>query len=81
MISEIKGWMEDAGRDPAKLDVACGSMTPLPEDASVQQQLDQLDELAAMGITWTGAHIRRRPFPEMLDAMRRYGDEVIAKAR
>jgi probable F420-dependent oxidoreductase len=81
MIREIKGWMEEAGRDPSKLDVACGSMTPLPEDASVQQQLDQLGELGEMGITWTGARIARRPFPEMLDAMRRYGDEVISKAR
>jgi probable F420-dependent oxidoreductase len=80
MIGEIKGEMADAGRDPARLDVAASGTTPLPADASVEQRLDAVGRLADLGVTWTSFRIPHDSFAAGVDAVRRYGDDVIAKA-
>ena len=80
MIAEIKAEMADAGRDPARLDVATGSTSPLPADASVEQRLDAVGRLADLGVTWTSFRIPHDSFAAGVEAVRRHGDEVIAKA-
>ena len=80
LIREIKAEMAEHGRNPDTLDVAAGSPTPLPADASVEQRLDTLGRLGELGVTWTSFRFPHDRFGAAVDAVRRYGDEVIAKA-
>jgi probable F420-dependent oxidoreductase len=80
MIREIKDGMAEAGRDPAALDVAAASTTPLPADASVEQRLEAIGRLADLGVTWTSVRIPHEQFAAGVEAVQRYGDDVIAKA-
>ena len=81
LIAGIKEKMASNGRDPDALDVASGSYTPVPADASLDQRLESLDRLASMGVTWTGAPFPRSSFAAALDALRAFGESVIAAAR
>ena len=81
MITEIKEAMADAGRDPAALDVASAGARPLPADASVQQRLDALGELADIGVTWTSFRLPHDSPAAAVDAVQQYGADVIAAAR
>ena len=56
-------------------------MTPLPRDASVQQQIDHIGGLAKIGVTWTGMPFPRSSFAAALDGIRQYGEEIISKTR
>jgi probable F420-dependent oxidoreductase len=80
-ILEIKDAMTVNGRDPEALDVLAGGFTRVGRDASVEEKIDYLGNLAEMGITWTAAPIGRGSFEEALDTMRAYGEEVISKLR
>jgi probable F420-dependent oxidoreductase len=80
LIQEIKAEMVEHGRDPESLDVAAGSPTPPPADASVEERLDALGHLAELGVTWTSFRFSHDSFAGAVDAVRRYGDEIIAKA-
>ena len=73
--------MAELGRDPDALDVASGSFTPLPRDASLDQRLEELDRLAGLGITWTGAPIPRSSFAAALNGLREFGETVVAAHR
>jgi probable F420-dependent oxidoreductase len=81
LITEIGDKMEAAGRDRTALEVAGRSLTPLPEDASPEQQVDALGSLTEVGVTWTPFPLDRSSFPAALDGLRRYGAEVVAKIR
>lgn len=80
LIREIKTEMVEHGRDPETLDVAAGSPTPPPADASVEERLDALGRLAELGVTWTSFRFPHDSVAGAVDAVRRYGDEIIAKA-
>jgi hypothetical protein len=80
LIEEIKAAMAGHGRDPDALDVAAGSPTPPPADASAEQRLDALGRLADLGVTWTSFRFPHDSVAAAVDAVRRYGDEIIAKA-
>ncbi|HEY1278558.1 MAG TPA: LLM class F420-dependent oxidoreductase [Acidimicrobiales bacterium] len=80
LIREIKAEMVEHGRDPETLDVAAGSPTPPPADASVEERLDALGRLAELGVTWTSFRFPHDSVAGAVDAVRRYGDEIIAKA-
>jgi probable F420-dependent oxidoreductase len=79
-IREIKGWMEDEGRDPSALDISASSLTRLPADAGVEQRLDQLGHLAEIGVTWTSVPFSHESFAGALDDLRRHGEEISPKA-
>lgn len=79
LIAEIKRRMEEEGRDPSTLDVSAGSLTPLPADASVDQQVDAFGRMADMGITWTGVRFPRDNFQAALDGLRKHGEEIAPK--
>jgi len=46
----------------------------------VEERLDALGRLAALGVTWTSFRFPHDSFAGAVDAVRRYGDEIIAKA-
>jgi probable F420-dependent oxidoreductase len=81
LIAQLRDQMADNGRDPSVLDVASGSLAPLPENASIDQRLEALDALARIGVTWTNAPFPRSSFGAALDGLRQFGEEIIAKAR
>lgn len=81
IIGRIGDRMEERGRDRTSLDVAAGSLTPLPEDASAEQQIDAIGRLREIGVTWTSFRVPHGSFPAAVDGLRRYGEEVAAKVR
>jgi probable F420-dependent oxidoreductase len=76
LITELKGWTEDEGRDPASLDICAGSLSPLPRDATTDQRVDQLGRLAEMGVTWTSVPFSQESFGRALEDLRRHGEEI-----
>lgn len=81
LIGQIGDRMEELGRDRKTLDVSSGSATPLPDGASVEQQIDAIGRLAEIGVTWTHLRIPRTSFEAAVDGLRSYGEEVAAKVR
>jgi probable F420-dependent oxidoreductase len=81
LIAQVRDRAAELGRDPTTLDFACGSMTPLPRDASDAQRVDAIGALADIGVTWTSAPFPRSSFTAALDGIRAYGANVVAKAR
>jgi probable F420-dependent oxidoreductase len=81
LIAAIGDQMEAAGRDRSQLDVAGASPEPLPADASVEQRIHAIGELAKIGVTWTHVPpVPRASFAAALDALRGH-QEFMAKAR
>ena len=80
-VQEVKRWMEEAGRDPASLDVSSAEGRRFSADMGVDEQLDQVGRLAEIGVTWTGFPFSHTSFDAALDDVRRYGEEIVAKAR
>jgi probable F420-dependent oxidoreductase len=79
LVRGIRARMEELGRDPAVLDVIAGSGSRPGE--GVDEQLDAIGGLSAIGVTWTQFPGTRESFPAALDSLRRYGEEVVSKAR
>jgi probable F420-dependent oxidoreductase len=78
MIAEIKGWMEEEGRDPESLDVSASSLTRSSADG-VDARINQLGRLAEMGVTWTSVPFSHESFDRALDDLRRHGEEIAPK--
>jgi probable F420-dependent oxidoreductase len=80
-IRQIGDQMEENGRDPKFLDVAATSLSPLPENPSVDQQIDALGRLAEIGVTWTHVRVPLTEFAAALDGLRQHGEEIAANAK
>ncbi len=76
LITELKGWTEDEGRDPASIDICAGSLSPLPRDATTDQRVDQLGRLAEIGVTWTSVPFSHENFSRALEDLQRHGEEI-----
>ena len=54
-IDDLRRRLEDAGRDPASVDISfscCGGGDPAADDFDADAHLAGLDRLAALGVTW-----------------------------
>jgi probable F420-dependent oxidoreductase len=82
LLDDLWGRTEEAGRDPATIDVQFGTCLPGPgsEAFSAAAQLDALGKMAALGVTWNSVNLPVASLDRALDALERYGSEVIAKA-
>ncbi|MFI5046531.1 MAG: LLM class F420-dependent oxidoreductase [Acidimicrobiia bacterium] len=80
-IAQTKDRAADLGRDADALDFAATSVTALPPDASIDQRLGALDDLARIGVTWTRAPYPRTSYDAALDGMRQFGEEVVSAIR
>lgn len=79
LITEIKEAMAGHGRDPGTLDVlAGGTSRPAPE-SSADELLDYIAGLEKIGVTWTSVPVPRGPFEAALDAVSRFGEEIIRR--
>jgi probable F420-dependent oxidoreductase len=80
MLDELWRLVDEAGRDPASIDVAFRASaggSPGDETFDAAAHLAELDELAALGMTWNGVAIPGDSLQHALEALERYGEQVI----
>jgi probable F420-dependent oxidoreductase len=80
MLQELWLFMEEAGRDPAEIDVAFGSNAggdPGSDDFDPEAQLAATEELAGLGVTWSGIGVPGDSLAHALEALERFGKSVI----
>jgi hypothetical protein len=80
MLDELWQFAEEAGRDPATIDVSFGSGAggdPGHDSFNADAQREALDELAALGVTWSGVGVPGDSLNHAIEALQRFGGTVI----
>ncbi len=80
MLDELWQFMEEAGRDPASIDVSFGSSAggdPGRDTFDADAQLAAMEELAAIGVTWSGVGVPGDSLVHALETLERFGTSVI----
>jgi probable F420-dependent oxidoreductase len=80
MLDELWGFMEEAERDPASIDVSFGSNAggdPGRDTFDPGAQLAATEELAAIGVTWSGVGVPGDSLAHALETLERFGTSVI----
>jgi probable F420-dependent oxidoreductase len=80
MVDDLRRHAEAAGRDPASIDVAFTTGLPGPGSStfSPAAHLDALEPMAALGVTWSSVAIPTESLDQAVEALERYGADVIA---
>ena len=80
MLSHLWAEVDKAGRDPSGIDVAFTAGLPGASDPAFRpdQHLDALADMAALGVTWTSTAVPGDSVDRAVEAIDRYGREVIA---
>jgi probable F420-dependent oxidoreductase len=80
MVDDLRRHAEAAGRDPASIDVAFTTGLPGPGSStfSPAAHLDALEPMAALGVTWSSVAIPSESLDQAVEALERYGADVIA---
>ena len=76
--------MEEAGRDPASIDVSFGTGAggnPGSDTFNPEATLAAAEELTALGVTWSGAGVPGDSLAHALEALERFGSAVISANR
>jgi probable F420-dependent oxidoreductase len=83
MLDHLWEQVEAAGRDRSAIDIAFSTGLPGPADPGFDAaaHLEALDRMAALGVTWTSASVPGTSAAEAIEALERYGAEVIAPAQ
>ena len=84
MIDDLRRMLDENGRDPSGIDIAFrsaagGSLGSDQFDAAAH--VAELDELAAIGMTWNNVGVPGDSLAHALESLERYGAEVIAPSR
>jgi probable F420-dependent oxidoreductase len=80
MLDELWQYVEEAGRDPAEIDVAFGSNAggdPGSDTFNADAQLAAVDELEQLGVTWSGVGVPGDSLDHALETLDRFGASVI----
>jgi probable F420-dependent oxidoreductase len=80
MLDELWRLVDEAGRDPATIDVsfrAAAGGSPADEKFDADAHLAELDELAGLGMTWTGVGVPGDSLAHALETLERYAELVI----
>jgi probable F420-dependent oxidoreductase len=80
MLDELWRLVDGAGRDRATIDVAFRAAAggdPGDEKFDADAHRAELDELAALGMTWNGVGVPGDSLAHALEALERYGEAVI----
>ena len=80
MLDHLRRCTEEAGRDPAEIDIslqALGCVPPGEAGFDPGQHLDVLGSLAELGVTWTGMSVPGDSLDHALDALEHYAETVI----
>jgi probable F420-dependent oxidoreductase len=70
---------EEAGRDPTTIDVAftTGEPGPAHDDFDSGRHIEAIDRMQALGITWNSTAVPDTSLEQAIEAVERYGAEVI----
>jgi probable F420-dependent oxidoreductase len=80
MLDELWQFAEEAGRDPADIDVSFGSGAggdPADDSFNPEAQLEAVAELAGLGITWSGVGLPGDSIDHAVETLQRFGESVI----
>jgi hypothetical protein len=84
MLNELWRFVDEAGRDPAEIDVAFGT----PEGGTAGSRAFQPDAhliglqgLMGMGVTWAHTSVPGDSLSHSLEALAQYGETVIGPSR
>ncbi|MGE0881555.1 MAG: LLM class F420-dependent oxidoreductase [Acidimicrobiia bacterium] len=80
MLDHLWRHVDAAGRDKADIDVTFSPMLPGvgSADFNADATLEQLDRMAAIGVTWTSGNVSGASLAQALESIEQYGKEVIA---
>ena len=83
MLDHLWEQIERNGRDRDEIDVAFTTGRPGPADPAFapDDHLEALDRMAALGITWSSTTVPGDSVEAAVEALQRYGAEVIAPSR
>lgn len=83
MLDHLWAQVEEAGRARGDVDVAFTTGLPGPGDPAfdADAHLAALDSMAALGVTWNSTNVPGDSLAAVLEAVERYGAEVIAASR
>jgi probable F420-dependent oxidoreductase len=81
MIHHLWRHAEAAGRDPATIDITFTTGEPGPDRAEFTPaaHVEALGRMAALGVTWNSVGVPGDSLDHAIEALQRYGEEVIAK--
>jgi probable F420-dependent oxidoreductase len=80
MLEELWQLVDEAGRDPASIDVSFGTNaggSPGNESFNPEAQLESVAELASLGVTWSGIGVPGDSIAHAVEALQRFGETVI----
>ena len=82
MLDHLWRHVDEAGRDRATIDVAFMTGLPGPADDAFDAgaELAALDAMAASGVTWNSVAVPGDSLEHAIEAVERYGAEVITKS-
>lgn len=80
MLDDLRRHLDANGRDPATVDVSFTTGRPGPgtDDFSADAHLEALADMAAAGVTWNSTSVPGDSLDRAIEAVERYGAEVIA---
>lgn len=83
MLDDLWAQLDAVGRDRAEIDVAFTTGLPGPSHDAFEPEahLAALERMATMGITWNSVDVPGGSLAQALEAIERYGAEVISAAR
>ena len=83
MLDHLWEQVDLAGRSRGDIDVSFTTGLPGPADDGFDAaaQGERLEEMAAMGITWNSTHVPGDSVEHAIEAIERFGAEVIAPSR
>jgi probable F420-dependent oxidoreductase len=81
LLDDLRRHTEAAGRDPATIDVAWTTEEPGAADDGFDagKHLAALERMAALGITWSSTSVPGDSLERCVEALERFGAEVIAR--
>jgi probable F420-dependent oxidoreductase len=80
MLDHLWHQVAAAGRDRGSIDVSFSTGVPGPAQAAfdASAELEELDRLAALGVTWTSTTVPDDSVERAIETVERYGKEVIS---
>ena len=81
LLDDLRRKVEAEGRDPDTIDVQFGAMLPGPgtKGFSTDAHLAAIQDMAALGVTWTSVGVPGTSLDHALEAIEQYGTEVVAR--
>ena len=79
MVEHLHQQLDEAGRDPATVDISftTGKPGPAEDGFDPAAELEALARMASIGVTWSSVPIPGDTLDHAIEALQRYGEEVI----